>query len=149
MVPKPSMSLDSNCIPVTKCHAGFFFSLKLAQRRQMGFGVFSSKQLALPSGRQLSGLVSLQLNSPVCSRYSTQYVWCPVVSGKGNSQYPGAPHGECQQLVAVFLCCLNSGKGPAGSQVSVVLSHTCFFISLCCFHELHPCPRAEINLLLA
>lgn len=66
-----------------------FFSLKLAQPRQTGFGVFSSKQLALPSGWQLSGLVSLQLNSPVCSRYSAQCIWCPVLSGKGNSQYQG------------------------------------------------------------
>lgn len=61
--------------------------------------------------------MSLQLNSPVCPWYSAKYIWCPVVSGKGNSQYLVALHGECQQPVAVFLCCLNSGKGLAGSQV--------------------------------
>lgn len=111
----------------------FFFSLKICTSQVMGIGL-CSPQLAAPSGWQLTGLVLVCLQSPVCSYCSAKSTLMSFCGGKGNSGCPGVVGSASSTWHSVSLCpCCLSPRAGRG-----VLSHSHSLISLCCCRELHP-----------
>lgn len=77
---------------------GFFFSLKICTSQVMGIAL-CSPQLAAPSGWQLTGLVLLWLQSPVCS-YRGVKSTRGVLSWWKRELWVPQGSGQCQQHVA-------------------------------------------------
>lgn len=121
------MRLDINHISVMEHYVLWFFGLgffplKICTSQAMGIGL-CSPQLTAPSGWQLTGLVLLWLQSPVCS-------YCSVRStrgGKGNSGYPRAMGSASSTWHSVSLSLLPEPKGRHRGPFD---SHS--LISLCC-----------------
>lgn len=101
---------------------GFFFPLKICTSQMMGIGL-CSPQLAAPSGWQLTGLVLLWLQSPVCSYHSVRSTRGVLSWWKRELWDPRAVGSASSTWHSVSLC-PGAGRG--------VLSHSHSLISLCC-----------------
>lgn len=127
------MRLDINHISVMEHYVLWFFGLgffplKICTSQAMGIGL-CSPQLTAPSGWQLTGLVLLWLQSPVCS-------YCSVRStrgGKGNSGYPRAMGSASSTWHSVSLSLLPEPKGRHRGPFRFPLPY--LTVLLC---ELHP-----------
>lgn len=120
---------------------GLFFPLKICTSQMMGIGL-CSPQLAAPSGWQLTGLVLLWLQSPVCSYHSVKSTR-GVLSWWKRELWVPKGGGQCQQHGGTACHC---AQGQAGGSfpIPTPLSH-CAAVVSCTLSSGRTQPRAGMK----